>query len=865
LQVAPLPGRLPFPKHSLTWIVKGTFDLKVNGPAVLAAEQAFPTGEEHYPDDQAKTGGPRYESDFVCFKPRADLLLVGACHAPNGKPVVSCPATFRVGSRAKTLGVLGNRRWEKHWLTWQATAPEPFTRMELRYENSFGGEKFPANPVGKGHGEIPDGQGGHFTPLPNVEDPAHLIVSHGNHPAPAGFGPLSRHWKTRHDKLGTYGGAYRKTRWPWFPEDFDWTHFNAAPPDQQVEAYLRGDEPLGFENLHPRHARYESQLPGLRVRCFVHRLTGVAPGELRFDEVELKLDTLWVDMEAEKLVLVWRGWTPVASEESEDLQHCFIASEPLAQAPAPIDYHYRQFLAHQEAETKPFAPETPPPPPPPPATPAAVPDPAEVAALEQAKAERRKQFEAQTTALNARFGFDQWSPQAQQQTRERQAKLIEHLTGDDPVKAAQLAQAAQQAELRQALGKLGLHPDQLPPLTDQARIARARVLNELGLGGDAIQSDPQLAELTAMVGAVLARVSASPENLEVIVAEARKVKAQLGLPAVVEPTPEEVPASPPLTRESIHAKLATPGALAGADLRGLDLSGLDFKGANLAGANLAGVPLRGAQLQQANLTGANLAGADLTAAELTRVNAAGADFTGAKLHQAILLESDLAQAQLAKADLTKAVLDGALLEAADLRGANLAECSAVGALFPRANLTGVNFQKSAGPKADFTKATLNQANFQGANLAEACVNAALGHQLNLTGAVLTKLRAGGGCDFSGATLTEAQGDGSMWKAATLTSTDWRHAQLKEAVFTSACLRQANLSAADLKFARLNKANLREAKMMRLNLFQGTLQKADLTRADLSGANLYEVEFLEAVLDHTVTEGANLIKTKLEPK
>ncbi|MGH7942039.1 MAG: DUF2169 domain-containing protein, partial [Limisphaerales bacterium] len=133
LKCAPLPGRLNFPKHSLTWIVKGTFDLKLNGAALPAEEQKFPTGDEFYPDDPEKAGGSRYESDFAYFKPRADLLLVGACYAPNGRPATSCPATFRVGNKLKTVGVLGNRHWEKNWLSWKATAPEPFTRMELRY------------------------------------------------------------------------------------------------------------------------------------------------------------------------------------------------------------------------------------------------------------------------------------------------------------------------------------------------------------------------------------------------------------------------------------------------------------------------------------------------------------------------------------------------------------------------------------------------------------------------------------------------------------------------------------------------------------------------------------------------------------
>lgn len=104
---APLPGRLKFPGHSLTLIVKGTFDLKSNGTATLSGEQLSPTGDEFYPDDEEKTGSPRYESEFAYLKLRADVLLVGACHTPNGRPAVSCPATFRVGGQSRPTGIIG--------------------------------------------------------------------------------------------------------------------------------------------------------------------------------------------------------------------------------------------------------------------------------------------------------------------------------------------------------------------------------------------------------------------------------------------------------------------------------------------------------------------------------------------------------------------------------------------------------------------------------------------------------------------------------------------------------------------------------------------------------------------------------------
>ena len=72
-----LPGRMGYPRHSLTVAVKATLHLQTGGVATTADEQIYPTGDVPYPDDEEQTGGPRCDSDFACFKPRADLLLAG--------------------------------------------------------------------------------------------------------------------------------------------------------------------------------------------------------------------------------------------------------------------------------------------------------------------------------------------------------------------------------------------------------------------------------------------------------------------------------------------------------------------------------------------------------------------------------------------------------------------------------------------------------------------------------------------------------------------------------------------------------------------------------------------------------------------
>src|SRR5947209_3221211 len=348
-----ISGRVNFPAHSVSLIVKGTFDLRHGKKAEIAKQQLFPTGSVSFESDDEMQGSSRYESDFAYFKPRADILLVGKCHVPAGKLAHNSSVTLRVGSKSKSLAVFGNRQWVRSFgLFWEISPPQPFSEMELRYENSFGGRKFKMNPVGKGYAKEEDEDGSSVRPLPNIEEPDHLIKSRSTESSVAGFGPLGNMWESRKSKLGTYKGKWKRERWPWFPEDFDWSHYNAAPADMQVAGYLKGDEELHFENLHPKHSQYESQMPGLRVRCFLNVAGEGAEIPAVFLEVPMNLDTLWVDMEKEKMVLVWRGVANVKSEDYDEVRHVFIAPEQLAESPRSGSFYESHFASELSAREK---------------------------------------------------------------------------------------------------------------------------------------------------------------------------------------------------------------------------------------------------------------------------------------------------------------------------------------------------------------------------------------------------------------------------------------------------------------------------------------------------------------------------------
>jgi uncharacterized protein YjbI with pentapeptide repeats len=877
-----IPGRMAYPGHSLTLIVKGTFTLSQRQKATPAAEQLYPTGDEFYPDDEGMIGAPHYESDFTYFKPRADLLLIGKCYVPEGRQAQSCTATFQVGNKSRSIVVFGERHWKRNALGFRhATDPAPFQAMEMRYENSYGGATYETNPIGKGFGKVSDESGTAILPLPSLENPFDLIDSPHAHPEPAGFGPLSHNWKQRRSKMGAYKGSYLKERWPWLPEDFDWTYFNAAPPEMQLEGYLRGDESLYFENLHRDHSQYEARLPGLRVRCFVNKSTDPADAN-GFVEAPMNLDTLWVDMESEKLVLVWRGWVETASEDHEEIRHVFIKEEELTIPADTIGDCHQQFLAAIAQENRKW--ETGSEGPVATTVPDAEPEQATANAQATAKTkaeedekqaeELKKQIEAQTANLLTQVGIDlnALPVEARNQLEQEQSRILQMLTNREPAKQMADEQMQLHSQLSDAFKTLGMDVNHLPPVSDKAKAEQFRFRKELGLGDVDSNSGTELSQFWIMMAALLPKMGIDPENLDSLVAEAKKQKTRIEkqLGVKIGETKEEgqaterpAPPASQLTRELVQERAQRGESFAGEDLRNLDLSGLQLQGLDFSRAILTGVSLKGTSVEDADFTEASLEGTDLAGACLNRT----------VLAKANLSKSNLAGASLKEIDATEAVFDGsclrgtaignAVFERAKMTDAILDEATGQDAIFAEADLSGASLKKAGLPRADFSKSTLHNSNFQGADLTDSNVEAASGRNATFRDANLSGLRASEGCDFSQACFVKTMAAGSYWEGATLQDTDFSCARMEGANFTKALLERANFYASDVKFGRFMKANLRSAKLVQVNLFEGTLEKADLTETDLRGSNLYGAEFLDAHVEQTLLQDANLKMTKLQ--
>lgn len=823
LVVAPVASRHPRTNRAaMTVALKGVFRLADGDGLVPLAEPAPLSGDVFRDDDPA--GECLQASDFAWWKPRADLLLRGTCHAPEGKPVGVCPVRFAVGDWSKTLAVYGPRSWQSG-----GDSPglaKPFTSFPLTYRASFGGPGRPDNPVGIGsEGEV----------LPRIESSHAPIKARTDTPQPAGFGPINPNWLPRQSKVGTYGGNYVKERWPGFPIDFDWSFFNAAPDDQQVP-FLDGNEPLVLENLRPDAPRLRSRLPNWRVRCVIQQLEGT---QVHLREVPLVIDTLVVDADQATLALTWRGVVEVLDAEMDDILEIFVMAESKDEPARSMDAlsGYLSPTAPLVAAALALGPpvegaETARKPAaaasaraPSPARPGAGPPEAEAPPAPGAAPPPRPTAPGTAPEPTA-------PPEAGEPPAPSKRPSVADLLAEHGAELQQAAEASADAYVRLA-EEAAQHPETAPwagfPNTPAPRAVSAhpRLEQSWQAAKDAGASDSGGEALAWVSQPVLTGLDSLQDF------------------AARQPPPKEAP-RPPTTLE-VRQRLAEPGAGTAQELSGAVLAGEDFSGANLSGSIVRGADLSGLKADKAVLKGVVFAGSTMNGASLRGAELTGADFSGC---------------DLSGADLTGATLKQALFTGACLRGARLDSAVAVQAGFAGADLTDASLVETDLSNADLSDSCLDGLKAGRANFTEATLHGCRGKKADFTGADVTRLRAGERVLLTRCRFKGVVGPGAIWQAANLTGSDFSGCRMPGAMFDKAALVECRFDGSDLAEARFRKATLPRASLTRANLFRGSMVRADLAGTDFSGANMFEVDFMDATLRDTLFAGTNLKKTAL---
>jgi uncharacterized protein YjbI with pentapeptide repeats len=893
------------PQPEMAVCVRGVFVLQPGKPLEAIEdpiEQGFMSGDTFLQDDIDQAGALQQPSDFAEWKLHGEMLLKGTCHPPDG-PTTACDVRFSVGDWSKSLHVIGPRAYSKGLLIGgKASEPQLFASMPLSWENAFGGPDYPSNTAGRGHtGEE----------MPTVEVPGKTIKRIGGKHEPATMLGISPNWAQRQGKRGkNYGATWKKTRAPFYADDFDWTYFQSAAPDQWIDGYLRGDEDMVFENLHPDESLWRAKLPALRIRAFVKG------GDGSVLEPTMNLDTLYADVDDGKLYLIWRGHVPVKETDLTDVQVVLIASEPLADEELPFA-HYAQLLAEFEEDPVGLEAAFPP-------GFLAVATAIEAAQIAERDGEPLPDLKAVADNMPAGCPFPPWflaavagdddplGIKAQMPDKmfdEEDPLGIKAKMGGmaDPEKLdaamAELPKLAEDptkaAEVMQSITEL-LPPDAQAKAGDSAvNIASSVASGQQGPTGDvfakaaaAKASSAAPTPVTAAEGyaasldqakAGLDKTSAGAEGLSGPAAEAPKQAQEAvanapqsfdeSVAAALEPLDSmELPEAPEIP--DVEADLAAKKAELAEQETALRkkhgdeaILGLFAMGNRL----IDNAPRPGDLVPDLSPIAAGLGAfaahlsaqgaSDKALGPLTRLQAKVKKLVDSLPQPTPPPAGEFALANLRGRDFSGQQLQGAVFEQADLNNAK----------FVGTDLTGANFRKADLTKADLTGAILIDADFSRATLAKANLTDVRADRArfvdaNLSEAILIDAQIPEG-RFEQAKLAKAD-----LQRANLQAADMRFATLSEAKLEYANLSKCDLSMASANMARCDHANLsnikfdmgsftkcrlQDANLQGARSSMGSLSGSDMSRANLSNCNFEKVDFMKSVADGANFDDANL--------
>lgn len=272
----------------------------------LDPEQGDLFGEdEFYRNDIGSS--VRYESDYVNFKPAADLIVNANSYAPEGEARTAWRCSVQVyspdGSCTNRLDL--KIKGPKGILLRQAAVKTP-----IRYEYCAGGILKVKN-RGKEDESLtvdrynPVGCGRYFY---EGETPREEQIRYADKalPAPPGFGAIHRSWKSRLDLAGTYDQQWIDEQHPLPPHDFDFRHNQAAHPRLIVENYFQTGARIRLENLIKNHPDSYFEIPEYRLMARIH-----TRHEQRI--VRMEMDTLLLDIDSEdsqdfRIYTSWRAY-----------------------------------------------------------------------------------------------------------------------------------------------------------------------------------------------------------------------------------------------------------------------------------------------------------------------------------------------------------------------------------------------------------------------------------------------------------------------------------------------------------------------------------------------------------------------------
>lgn len=281
----------------------GNFWADPEAPA-LAQEDRF--------DGDPATSALVAEQDLAPGKAATDLLIRAVARAPGGHPASDWPVSVTLPGRPRyEFQVRGPCDWQRRNGGWRQSVPAPVAEVTLSYALAYGGTvpdsegglaAHPLNPAGLGFATPALLEAGAPFAAPQIgdlaefmqSDPLATMMVHG-------LGPIAKGWLPRRGHAGTFDEAWRRSRHPRMPRDYNFRFWNAAPGPLQLPAGALDGATIELRGIAPHVAPVMATLPPVGL---VLVPGGGAARAMTLDTVDLDLRA--PDPSGHVMALSWR-------------------------------------------------------------------------------------------------------------------------------------------------------------------------------------------------------------------------------------------------------------------------------------------------------------------------------------------------------------------------------------------------------------------------------------------------------------------------------------------------------------------------------------------------------------------------------
>jgi hypothetical protein len=285
-------------------IAKATFRVRPDGQVVADDDPVAPRVTDVLYDKEDPRSSARLPSDVCPQKRGTDVVVVG--EAVSRSPVTVVDVAIQARDHVAPMRVWGLREFYRSVLDIAVSASAPFERMPIQFERAYGGALEDCslvesrNPSGVGLARRASDLVGQRAP--QIEHPARPHRTSSDRHPPVGCGALLPHWSPRIDHAGTLDEAWRATRMPLMPEDFDVRHNNVAHPSLLLETAIATDDPVSILGM--THELFAFRIPRVPVVM-------TARYDERIEREHPPIDTVLVEPTLRRFELTFRSAFPI--------------------------------------------------------------------------------------------------------------------------------------------------------------------------------------------------------------------------------------------------------------------------------------------------------------------------------------------------------------------------------------------------------------------------------------------------------------------------------------------------------------------------------------------------------------------------